>query len=202
MATAQSPLTNAAGNAAASRFALGGIFFVAGLAMLSGAGYETLRNRHDIAVGTTANGTVTDLFQGSDSDGGTVYYPRVRFVTQSGDTIEFTGSNGTSPPAFEVGETVSVLYDPISPGNARIDTFFQLWFTALILGFLGLVFTAVGGGAIIALCARPTERRCRGRRLHRMPSVRRLRDSRRMTLEPVMVYSSASRCRRRRSRGS
>jgi uncharacterized protein DUF3592 len=149
MATAQSPLASTAGNAAASRFALGGIFLAVGLAMLSGAGYETLRNRHDIAVGTTAKGTVTDLFQGSDSDGGTVYYPRVRFVTQSGDTIEFTGSNGTSPPAFEVGETVSVLYDPTSPGNARIDTFFQLWLLPIILGVMGSISAAVGGAGLI-----------------------------------------------------
>jgi hypothetical protein len=117
--------------------------------MLSGAGYETLRNRHDIAVGTAAKGTVTDLFQGSDSDGGTVYYPRVRFATRSGDTIEFTGSNGASPPAFEVGETVSVLYDRTSPGNARIDSFFQLWLLPMILGGMGSVFAAVGGAGLI-----------------------------------------------------
>jgi hypothetical protein len=35
-------------------------------------------------------------------------------------------------------------------GNARIDGFFQLWLLPIILGFLGLVFTAVGGGGIIA----------------------------------------------------
>ncbi len=48
---------------------------------------------------------------------------------------------------FDIGEAVAVLYDPSHPRDARIDSFFQLWFAPLIPG---LVFTAVGGGAIIA----------------------------------------------------
>jgi hypothetical protein len=64
--------------------------------------------------------------------------------------VQFTGSVGSSPPAFDIGEAVAVLYDRSDPRDARIDSFFQLWFAPLILGFLRLVFTAVGGGAIIA----------------------------------------------------
>ena len=75
----------------------------------------------------------------------------MRFVTPAGEAVEFTGSVGSSPAAFEVGEAVAVLYDPADPQDARIDSFFQLWFGPLILGFLGLVFTAIGGGGVIAV---------------------------------------------------
>ena len=149
MARPQSSQAVTSGKAAASRLALPGIFLAAGLAMLSGAGHDALQTRHDIAVGTTADGAVTDLIAGSGSDGDTVYYPRVRFVTQSGDVIEFTSSSGTSPPAFEVGEAVSVLYEPTSPGNARINSFFQLWLLPIILGGMGSVFGIIGGAGLI-----------------------------------------------------
>ena len=36
---------------------------------------------------------------------------------------------------------MAVLYDPAKPRDVRIDSFFQLWFAPLILGFLGFVFT-------------------------------------------------------------
>ena len=76
-------------------------------------------------------------------------------MTRSGNPVEFTGSVGSSPPAFDVGEPVAVLYDPAEPEEARIDSFFQLWFAALILGGIGLVFASIGGsGALAALRAR------------------------------------------------
>jgi hypothetical protein len=65
--------------------------------------------------------------------------------------VEFTGSVGSRPAAFDVGEAVAILYDPVNPRDARINSFFQLWFAPLILGFLGLVFTSIGGGAVVGL---------------------------------------------------
>jgi hypothetical protein len=130
--------------------ALIGVFFLVGLGMLGGAGYLVVDTRRDIAAGVSADGRVIDLIAERGSDGDTMYYPRVRFMTAAGEPVEFTGSVGSSPAAFDVGEAVVVLYDPADPGGARIDSFFQLWFGPLILGFLGLIFATVGGGAVIA----------------------------------------------------
>ena len=127
-----------------------GVFFLVGLGMLGGAGYLVVDTRRDIAAGVSADGRVIDLIAERDSDGDDMYYPRVRFVTAAGEPVEFTGSVGSSPAAFDIGEAVAVLYDPADPGDARIDSFFQLWFGPLILGFLGFIFTTVGGGAVIA----------------------------------------------------
>ena len=65
---------------------------------------------------------------------------------------------------FDIGEAVAVLYDPSHPRDARIDSFFQLWFAPLILGFLGSCSPRSVAAPSLPLCARPTERRCRGRR--------------------------------------
>lgn len=132
-----------------------GIFLLIGLGLLGGAAYLVLDTRADIARAETAAGTVIDLIGRRDSDGDTIYYPHVRYVTRSGETVEFTASVGSSPPAFDVGEPVSVLYDPAAPTEARIDSFFQLWFGAVILGGIGLVFIVIGGaGSLIALRSR------------------------------------------------
>jgi hypothetical protein len=127
-----------------------GIFLLVGLGLLGGAAFLVIDTRSDIARADTADGTVIDLIGERDSDGDTIYYPRVRYVTRSGNPVEFTGSVGSSPPAFDVGEPVAVLYDPAEPEEARIDSFFQLWFAALILGGIGLVFASIGGGGALA----------------------------------------------------
>jgi hypothetical protein len=132
-----------------------GIFFVIGLGLLGGAGYLVLDTRNDIARAETADGIVIDLVGERDSDGDTIYYPHVRYVTRSGEAVEFTTAVGSSPPGFDVGERVSVLYDPAAPEEARIDTFFQLRFGALILGGIGFVFTLIGaGGSFVVLLSR------------------------------------------------
>ena len=132
--------------------ALVGLFLLAWLGMLGGAGYLYADTRRDIAVAASADGVVIDLIASRDSDGDVSYYPRVRFMTPAGEPVEFTGSVGSRPATFDIGEAVAVLYDPDDPRDARINSFFQLWFAPLILGFLGLVFTTVvGGGAVVGL---------------------------------------------------
>jgi hypothetical protein len=44
---------------------------------------------------------------------------------------------GSSPPAYEVGERVTILYDPTSPKEAKINSFGELWLWPLLLGILG-----------------------------------------------------------------
>lgn len=132
-----------------------GIFLLIGLGQLGGATFLVVDTRSDIARADKADGTVIDLIGERDSDGDMMYYPRVRYVTRSGNPVEFTAAVGSSPPAFDIGEPVGVLYDPAEPEEARIDSFFQLWFAALVLGGIGLVFATIGGGgALVAFRAR------------------------------------------------
>jgi len=128
-----------------------GLAFLAGLGMLAGTAYIVIDTRRDIATAATADGVVVDLIGSRDSDGDTLYYPQVRFVTGAGAPVEFTGSVGSSPAAFDVGEHVTVFYDPADPSDVRIDSFLQLWFGPLILGIFGTVFTLVGGVVTVVL---------------------------------------------------
>jgi hypothetical protein len=51
---------------------------------------------------------------------------------------------------YSTGETVEVIYAPGAPDEAIIDSFLERTFLPLIFGGLGTVFTAIGGGMIVA----------------------------------------------------
>ena len=75
-------------------------------------------------------------------------HPVVRFYTAAGREVVFHGSIGSNPPAYRIGEEVSVVYLPDRPDVAEIDNFLELWLLTLIVGLLGLVFSGLGFGAV------------------------------------------------------
>ncbi len=85
--------------------------------------------------GMTAIGTVTRLVASTDSDG-TTYAPVFEFKTQGGRTFEIQSDSYSSPPAYEVGQRVTIIYDPEKPSNAQIDGQNTL---------LVIIFAIVGG---------------------------------------------------------
>lgn len=70
--------------------------------------------------------------------------PRVTFVDFYGDTWEFLSSVSSSPPAYAVGDTVDVYYDPDEPTRARIRGFRELLLfpiTFTVIGFAIIAWT-------------------------------------------------------------
>ena len=58
----------------------------------------------------------------TDSDGFTTTYycPIVQYTSTNGDSREVELNDCASPPAYEAGDSVTVLYNPASPEQARI----------------------------------------------------------------------------------
>ena len=78
------------------------------------------------------------------------YYPVVEFVASDGKRRSVQLSEGSSSPQYEVGEEVTVLYDPKHPLEARIKSFGSsalMWILPGITGILGVAFLA----AVIAV---------------------------------------------------
>lgn len=71
------------------------------------------------------------------------YYPTVRFIDRDGDTRTFTSSIG-GMKIYQVGEEVEVLHDREDPLKAVINSFWELYLAALIMGFMGAAFFGVG----------------------------------------------------------
>jgi hypothetical protein len=125
------------------------LFPAIGVLMLVGAFFLWNSTRQFVARAVTTQGTVVDLAEKHDSDGVT-YSPVVRFTTPAGGEITYTESFSGNPAPYDVGDSVEVLYSSDEPGKGRVKGFMSLWFGPVIVGGLGLLFTAVGGGMLLS----------------------------------------------------
>jgi len=89
--------------------------------------------------GIQVQGEVVSLVQNCDDDG-CAYAPLVRFKTQEGQSVSYESSFSSSPPAYELGESVQVFYSPENPEKAVIEGEGRV---------LRLIFTIIGGLIII-----------------------------------------------------
>jgi hypothetical protein len=83
-------------------------------------------------TGIEAPGTVVRLESSHSSEGGTTYSP-VFSYTVDGQKYEYESVNSSNPPSHEVGEQVTLLYDPDRPDKARENSFWELWLLPCIM---------------------------------------------------------------------
>jgi hypothetical protein len=122
-----------------------GIVFplVGGLLFAIGA-FLFIRTRIFLGKAQEVQGTVVQMVWSSSSDGGGGYSPVYQFRTISGQMITVQDSLSSSPPMFQVGQIIDVLYDPENPQNARIKKFWSLYFVTILLCGMGFIFGGVG----------------------------------------------------------
>lgn len=71
------------------------------------------------------------------------YYPVVEYASSDGKRHTVQLSEGSSTPSYEVGDEVTVLYEPEHPLDARIKSFGSsalMWVLPGITGILGIAF--------------------------------------------------------------
>ena len=129
---------------------LGYIFVAIGVVLLIIGGLVTWHTVEFKSKAESAEGTVIEM-QPRHSDGSTTYAPVVEFETAGGELVTYHSSSSSSPPAYDVGESVEVLYDPNDPSEAKINSFFNLWFLPLLLAGMGIVFGGIGGLVVVVM---------------------------------------------------
>jgi hypothetical protein len=86
------------------------------------------------------------------------YYPVVEYASADGRPHTVHMTEGSSVPSHEVGDKVTVLYDPEHPLDARIKSFSSdalMWILPGITAILGLGF--LGAVLIVRNVMKPTE---------------------------------------------
>lgn len=111
-----------------------------GLILLGIAFFLWTRTREFAASARPARATVVRLV--SDSEGAVA--PVFKFTASNGDVIEKHDGVYSSPPAYELGHVVDILYDPNHPQGARIAKTTSLYFAPLLLAVLGVIFIGTG----------------------------------------------------------
>ena len=114
-------------------------------------------------------GTVTS-FDITDDDDGEMYTAIVE-LDAGGQHVTIRGPT-TSPPLFDRGEIVPVLYDPVDPQDAELDTYLTRWFWS-IAAIVAAIAAAIGwrcriGGTSTSVPDSRTDARCA-----RQPSISR-----------------------------
>ena len=125
------------------------IFTGVSVLMLSIAGISSLSAISKISREASAPGLVVDMIERreyvneQDRVVREYYYPVIEYVSNDGKghTVQLT--EGSQTPSYEIGDEVTVLYDPEHPLDARIDSFGSsalIWVLPGITGVLGVAF--------------------------------------------------------------
>ena len=130
-----------------------GMFFVVGLGFFAGGLYSVHGTRQFLRTVVEAPGVVIDNVQResprSSRDVYWMFYPRFSFETSDGREIVVISKTGSSQPAYDEDEPVTVLYDPRQPDHASIKSFTDLWRHSIILCGLGAFFSLLGIGVVL-----------------------------------------------------
>lgn len=122
---------------------------VAGVALLLLGGHLYRKTETFLSAALHATGTVVALEANHSSDG-TTWAPLVEFEA-GGRTHRFKDSVSSSPPSWRRGDRAEVLYDPLHPGDARIDRGPWNKGIPLLVAAAGVLFLALG----LRLAVRP-----------------------------------------------
>ena len=121
---------------------------VAGI-MLLVAGISSFNTIAKISREASAPGRVVDMIERrqyvneQDRIVEEYYYPVVEYVSSDGKRHTVQLSEGSNPASYEIGDEVTVLYDPEHPLDARIKSFESsalMWVLPGITGVLGGAF--------------------------------------------------------------
>ena len=121
------------------------LLLVVGIIWMLGQGFFFLyRTRRIINNYHRAEGKVMAL-EARESDTAGSYSPFVRFTARDGREIEFLESRASTNPDFQVGQQVTVLYNPKNFNQARLLTSkWEMYYSAILLLGLGTVFLLSG----------------------------------------------------------
>lgn len=123
-----------------------GIFAGVAVLLLAVAAWSTYSAIREMGREVSAPGRVVDLIErvGDDErEWDPYYYPVVQFPVASGFIRTVEIPEGSRPSSYEIGDEVTVLYDPRDPEDARIQSFFSAvghFILPAITGFLGIAF--------------------------------------------------------------
>lgn len=120
-----------------------GVAFGAAAVALLGAAVRSARQTMRLRrTGARSTAIVREL-NTVESFEDTAYAPAFEFATADGTVHRIVSDAAANPPSHNVGDEVTVLYDPADPSGAQIEAFASLW--------LGPVLMMVGGNVTLGV---------------------------------------------------
>ena len=119
------------------------IFLAAAVLMLAISALSAINTGRALSKEKSTPGHIIDLVARRDQTGKEFYYPVVEFYLPDESLKIIELAEGSWPPAYEKGQSVTILYDPEQPLNARIKSASSaalVWTVSIITGVLGVAF--------------------------------------------------------------
>jgi hypothetical protein len=126
------------------------LFVVVGIGVVIASVRGLARANRFERTAQRTNALVTALHWKHTSSAGSstssrVAYPVLRFELPDGRPVEAESTFGSNPSPAREGDTVTVLYDPADPTDARVEGFLSSGRLASVIGLLiGLAFAVFG----------------------------------------------------------
>ncbi len=121
-----------------------------GAIFLALAAYFFSQERAFLQRAEQLTGTVTDNSASTSYQNEhyiTDYCPVVDFRTQEGQNVEYTSDACQDPPDYEVGQKVTIYYDPKDPNATQMpDKYGGQYAGVFIPGIMGIVLLLIGLG--------------------------------------------------------
>ena len=95
-----------------------------------------------LQVGVPVTGKVIELISNFDSKNGTQYKPKIEYLDPFGVNRIYISNVSTNPPAYTLGQTINLLYDPQKENEIRIHNFWGLYRLAIFCGMASIGFLA------------------------------------------------------------
>ena len=121
------------------------VFLAVAVLMLAIALFTGINTGRALARQVTAPARVVELLERRDSSGNPFYYPLVELTLPDGSRQRVQLTTGRFPAAYDVGDPVTVAYDPRDLATARMQSTgstLGMYIVTIITGILGLGFVA------------------------------------------------------------
>jgi hypothetical protein len=129
-----------------------------GILILGTAMQLGLDQKYMVEAGVRTQGEVVKIYTSKSAEEENVsYYPIVEFLDQEERSITFKDKVGSNPSYYNVGEKVTVLFDPDKLGKAMIDKGVGNWFPCLLLLFFGGFLVWISINKLFEIRSRVTE---------------------------------------------
>lgn len=125
--------------------AIHAILLLIGLSLLLLELMSYISSRRLIINGYRVEATVVKNIPSRSSDGGTMYTPMMTYGV-NGKAETFSPNAKANPPVYNIGEKVTLIYDPNNARDLRIRSYWGIYLASNILLAFALPMLLIGGG--------------------------------------------------------
>ena len=126
-----------------------GTLFVLGLVLAYIAVQHYQKTQKLLLDGIRTTAVVSELLTNYDSDDGNTYTPIFEFKDRSNTMKTFKSPISSSPPAYQVGDKVKIIYDRKNNDNVKTVTFWGLYRVSVILMMVASPLLVIGASYLL-----------------------------------------------------